>query len=171
MILKIITIPDPILTQKTDPVKKIDRDIFKLVQDMIETCRAANGIGLAAPQVGLSNRLCIINLEHLGLDPFALVNPKITKKSWKKIEMEEGCLSIPGVFGIVRRPGKIKVLTQDTQGQTISFEADGLLARVIQHEIDHLDGILFTSKMIKKTGAKKTLPRPEKFTPPKFEVM
>jgi len=169
--LKIVTIPNPILNKKTELVKKIDSEILSLIPEMIETCRKANGIGIAAPQIGQSIRLCIINLEHLGLDPFALVNPKITKKSWKKIEMEEGCLSIPGVFGIVRRPGKIKVLTQDTQGQTISFEADGLLARVIQHEIDHLDGILFTSKMIKKTGAKKTLPRPEKFTPPKFEVM
>ena|SRR3989344_727382 len=159
MILKIITIPDPILTQKTDPVKKIDRDIFKLVQDMIETCRAANGIGLAAPQVGLSLRLCVINLEHLGLDPFALINPKIVTKSWKKIEMEEGCLSIPGVFGIVKRPEKITVKAINLAGKENIVKADGLLARVIQHEVDHLDGILITSKIIRRTDGSETKER------------
>ena len=159
MILKIITIPDPILTQKTDPVKKIDRDIFKLVQDMIETCRAANGIGLAAPQVGLSLRLCVINLEHLGLDPFALINPKIVTKSWKKIEMEEGCLSIPGVFGIVKRPEKITVKAINLAGKENIVKADGLLARVIQHEVDHLDVILITSKIIRRTDGSETKER------------
>jgi len=118
---------------------------------MIEACREANGIGLAAPQIGKSIRLCIINLENVGLEPFALINPKIVKKSWKKNEMEEGCLSIPGVFGIVKRPAKIKVKAQNLNGEEKTFDADGLLARVIQHEVDHLDGILFTSKIIRKT--------------------
>ncbi|MBI4363578.1 MAG: peptide deformylase [Candidatus Doudnabacteria bacterium] len=154
MNLKIITVPDPILTQKTDAVKKIDRSIFKLADDMIETCRKANGIGLAAPQIGKSVRLCIINLEHLGLAPFVLINPKIIKKSWKKIEMEEGCLSIPGIFGIVKRPEKITVKAINLTGEENSFDADGLVARVIQHEIDHLDGILFTSKILKRTDPK-----------------
>jgi peptide deformylase len=154
MNLKIITVPDPILTKKTELVKKIDQSILKLVNDMIETCRQANGIGLAAPQVGKSFRLCIINLEHLGLAPFALINPKITKKSWKKIEMEEGCLSIPGVFGIVKRPEKIKVKALNLEGEESEFEADSLLARVIQHEVDHLDGILFTTKIIRRTEPK-----------------
>src|SRR5258708_4391073 len=101
--LKLITIPNPILNKKTTLVKNFDESLKKLAGEMIEACKAATGIGLAAPQIGKSIRLCIINLEHIGLEPFALVNPKIVKKSWKKVEMEEGCLSIPGVFGIVKR--------------------------------------------------------------------
>ena len=154
MVLKIVTIPDPILNKKTELIKKIDSGLLKLVDNMIETCRKANGIGLAAPQIGKSIRLCIINLEHLGMPPFALVNPKIVKKSFKKIEMEEGCLSIPGVFGIVKRPTKIVVEALTLQSEKHKFEADGLLSRVIQHEIDHLDGILFTSKITKQTTGK-----------------
>ncbi|MBI3952377.1 MAG: peptide deformylase [Candidatus Doudnabacteria bacterium] len=151
MTLKIVTVPDPILTKKAEPVKKIDRTILKLANDMIETCKKANGVGLAAPQIGKSIRLCIINLEHLGLASFALINPKITKKSSKKIELEEGCLSIPGVYGIVKRPEKIKLRATNLQGEDNTLETDGLVARVIQHEIDHLDGILITSKIIKRT--------------------
>ncbi len=149
--LKIVTVPDPILNKKTSPLKKIDQETVELVAEMLSTCRKANGIGLAAPQVGKSIRLCIINLEHIGLPPFALVNPKITKKSWRKVEMEEGCLSIPGIYGMVKRPEKVTVDAQNLDGKEISFKADGLLSRVIQHEIDHLDGILFTSKMTRQT--------------------
>ncbi|OGE99040.1 MAG: peptide deformylase [Candidatus Doudnabacteria bacterium RIFCSPLOWO2_12_FULL_42_9] len=152
--MKIVTIPNPILYKKTELIKKFDRSLADLVEKMIETCRAANGIGLAAPQIGKSIRLCVINLEHMGMPPFALVNPKITKKSWRKIEMEEGCLSIPGSYGIVKRPAKITVEALNLEGEKSKFEADGLLARVIQHEVDHLDGILFTSKIIKETSGK-----------------
>ena len=149
--LKIVTIPDPILNKKTTLVKTFDEGLVMLADEMIETCKKATGIGLAAPQINRSIRLCIINLEHQGLAPFALVNPKIVKKSWKKIELEEGCLSIPGVFGLVKRPVKIDVSAQDLHGHPIKFTADGLLSRVIQHEVDHLDGILFTKKMSKQT--------------------
>src|SRR5688572_13282744 len=152
--LKIVTIPNPILTKKTTPIQEINEGILKLVDDMIVSCRKANGIGLAAPQIGKSIRLCIINLEHMGLPPFALINPKIVKKSLKKIEMEEGCLSIPGVYGTVTRPVKIKVRAMNLHAEKHMFDADGLLARVIQHEVDHLDGILFTSKMNKQTTGK-----------------
>ena len=152
MNLKIVKIPDPILEKKTTLVKVITPEILKLAKDMIDTCRKAQGIGLAAPQVGVSVRLCIINLEHLGLAPFALVNPKITKFSWKKVKLEEGCLSIPGIYGQVRRPAKVVVKALNLDGQEIKFEADGMLARVLQHEFDHLDGILFTSKMVKQTA-------------------
>lgn len=152
MILKIVKAPNPILETKTAPVKEITPEILKLVRDMIDTCRKAQGIGLAAPQIGKSIRLCIINLEHLGLPPFALVNPKIVKKSWRKIEMEEGCLSIPGLFGLVKRPIKVTVEAMNIEGNKTKFEADGILARVIQHELDHLDGVLFTSKMSKQTS-------------------
>jgi len=149
--LKIVKIPDPILTKKTSLVKKIDSGIAKLVSDMLTACRAANGVGLAAPQIGKSIRLCVINLEHMGLPPFPLINPKIVKKSPKRVEMEEGCLSIPNVFGMVKRPEKITVEAQNLDGEKHKFEASGMLSRVIQHEVDHLDGVLFTSKMIKST--------------------
>jgi peptide deformylase len=152
--LSIVKIPDPILNQKTELVKKFDQSLAELVSEMIEACRKANGIGLAAPQIGKSIRLCIINLEHMGLPPFPLINPKITKKSWRKVEMEEGCLSIPGIFGTVKRPQKITVEAVNLNQEKIIMPADGLLARVIQHEIDHLDGILFTSKMTKQTTGK-----------------
>lgn len=154
MILKIVKVPDPILNKKTELVKEITPEVLNLVSDMIKTCKKANGIGLAAPQIGKSLRLCVIDLEHMGLPPFALVNPKITKKSWKKVEMEEGCLSIPDVFGMVKRPAKITVKAMTVDGKETKFEAEGILSRVIQHEIDHLDGILFTSKMTKQTSGK-----------------
>jgi len=149
--LKIVKIPDPILTKKTALVKTIDASTAKLVEQMVTACRAANGIGLAAPQIGKSIRLCVINLEHMGLPPFPLINPKIVKKSSKRVEMEEGCLSIPNVFGMVKRPEKVTVEAQNLDGEKHKFEASGMLSRVIQHEVDHLDGVLFTSKMVKST--------------------
>ena len=152
--LKIVTIPNSILTKKTALIKSVDRSLIKLADDMIETCRSSHGIGLAATQIGKSIRFCVINLEHLGLPSFALVNPKIVRKSWKKTEMEEGCLSVPGIFGIVKRSQKISVVAQDLKGEKHRFSADGMLARVIQHEVDHLDGILFISKIIKMTSGK-----------------
>jgi len=157
--LKIVTVPAPILTKKTALVKTFDQGLKDLADEMIEACRKATGIGLAAPQIGQSIRLCIINLEHMGLPAFVLVNPKITKKSWKKVEMEEGCLSIPGLFGIVKRPVKITVEAQNMNGEINKFEADGMLSRVIQHEVDHLDGILFTSKMSRQTESIKSTER------------
>lgn len=150
--LKILTVPNPILGKKTSPVKTIDQDVLNLISEMLKVCRKANGIGLAAPQVGSSHRICIINLEHLGVAPFALINPKILKKSWKKIEMEEGCLSVPGVFGMVKRPEKITIKAQSLEGRWLEMTVDGMLSRVIQHEIDHLDGVLFTSKITKLTS-------------------
>lgn len=152
--LKIVTIPNPILTKKTALIKTVDSSIRKLSEEMIETCRKTNGIGLAATQIGKSIRMCVINLEHVGVPPFVLINPKVIKKSWKKIVMEEGCLSVPGIFGTVKRPVKIRVQAQNLNNEKHSFDADGMIARVIQHEVDHLDGILFTSKIIKTTSGK-----------------
>ena len=152
--LKIVKAPNPILTTKTELVKKIDDNILNLANEMIATCRQANGIGLAAPQIGKSIRLCVIDLEHIGIPPFALVNPRIVRKSLKKVEMEEGCLSIPGVFGIVNRPEAVTVKAMNLDGTENKFRADGMLSRVIQHELDHLDGILFTSKIIRYTTGK-----------------
>lgn len=146
MILPIITHPNSILRQKAKEVelKEIKTyEIKKLIFDMKETVEAAGGIGLAAPQVGHSRRIIVIFLENKKI---ALINPKITYFSWRKKVVEEGCLSIPGRFGLVKRSKLIKVTAQDEDGKEIKFKAKNLLARVIQHEIDHLDGILFIDK-------------------------
>lgn len=125
----------------------LSKEIKKLIADMVATVKAAPGIGLAAPQVGQNLMLAVINLAELGLPPFVLINPKIISKSIKKTEMEEGCLSIPGLFGKVRRPAKVEVEVYQEDGQRIIIKADRLLAKVLQHEIDHLNGIIITDKI------------------------
>jgi len=150
MILPIITEPNPILRQKAqeiEPNKITSPEIQRLIFDMEETVGPVGGIGLAAPQIGLSVRLIIINLENK-LIP--LINPKIIKFSWRKEVGEEGCLSLPGKFGYVKRAKVIKVIAFDKNGKRIEFKAKNLFARVIQHEIDHLDGVLFIDKSEKK---------------------
>jgi len=116
---------------------------------MIDTVRKADGIGLAAPQVGKSVKLIIVNLEKSGVPLVALYNPRIVKKSFNKTEIEEGCLSIPGVFGTVKRPKKVTIEAQTAEGKTVQFSDDGWIARVGQHEIDHINGKLIID-LIKK---------------------
>lgn len=120
-------------------------DFQKLITDMTETMRVADGIGLAAVQVGVAKRLCVVTTPE---GVVAYVNPRITKHSFRKEVMEEGCLSIPGVFGTVRRPKRISITALDGKGNPLNLIAEGLLARILQHEIDHLDGILFTDRVI-----------------------
>ncbi len=149
MILSIITEPNPILRQKAQEIEinKIkSREIQRLISDMEETVGPAGGIGLAAPQIGLSVRLIVINFDN---KLTTLINPKIIKFSWRKEIGEEGCLSVPGKFGYVKRSKVIKVAAFNKTGKKIEFKAKGLFARVIQHEIDHLDGILFVDKVRK----------------------
>lgn len=146
MILPIITHPNSILRQKAEEIEleKIKSyDIKKLVFNMKETVEAGKGIGLAAPQVGHSLRVIVIFLENKKM---ALINPKITHFSWIKKSGEEGCLSMPGTFGFVKRSKLIKIKALDENGEEIKFKAKNILARVIQHEVDHLDGILFIDK-------------------------
>lgn len=116
---------------------------------MTDTVRKADGIGLAAPQVGKSVKLIIVNLEKSGVPLAVFYNPKIVSKSFAKIEIEEGCLSIPGVFGMVKRPKKITVEAQTAEGKTVQFTDDGWIARIAQHEIDHINGRLIID-LIKK---------------------
>jgi peptide deformylase len=122
--------------------------IQNLIGEMSETMLKKDGIGLAAPQVDQPIRLIVINTEG---GPQEFINPKIVKKSWAKNIMEEGCLSVPGVFGLIKRPKKIKVEYLDRAGAKHSLIDDRILARVLQHEIDHLDGILFIDKVIRIT--------------------
>jgi len=150
MVLPIITNPNPILRKPTEPVVfPLSKEIQKLTKNMIDTVRNADGIGLAAPQVGKSVKLIVINLEKSGIPIFALYNPKIVKKSFKKIEIEEGCLSLPGIFGMVKRPKKVTIQAQNLHGEKVEITDEGWISRVAQHEIDHINGILIID-LIKK---------------------
>ena len=150
MILPILTYPNPILRKPAEPVSfPLSKEIQKLTKDMIDTVRNADGIGLAAPQVGKSVKVIIINLEKNGVPLLALYNPKVASKGFKKSLIEEGCLSIPGVFGLVKRPLKATIQAQDAEGKTIKFTDNGWIARVAQHEIDHINGRLIID-IIKK---------------------
>jgi len=148
MKLPIRKYPDPVLSQKAAKIKDpLGKEVQELIANMIETLHAnKNGVGLAAPQVGVSVRLCMIELEDTR---YVLINPKITAKSRKKEICEEGCLSFPGEFYPVSRCSEVQVRYIDENGKPTKTKAQGLLARAFQHEIDHLDGILFVSKVKK----------------------
>jgi peptide deformylase len=144
--LKIVINPDPILRQKAQLIPASDiktQKIQDLIPEMIETMLKSDGVGLAAPQIGESIRLITVNHRKKNI---VLVNPEITKKSLLKEWGEEGCLSVPTIYGQVKRYKKITVEYLDAQGQKQTLLAFGMLARIIQHEIDHLDGILFIDK-------------------------
>ena len=145
-ILPIIINPNPILRKKSIQVKRDEiksKEFQRLCLDMAETMKEKDGIGLAAPQIGKNIRLIVVNTADRAV---CMINPKIIKKSWAKELGEEGCLSVPGVFGKVKRHKKIDCKYLDKTGKEVKIKADGLMARVIQHEIDHLDGILFIDK-------------------------
>lgn len=147
-VLDIKRYPDPVLKKKASPVSNIDGSLQRLIDDMIETMRAAPGIGLAATQVGALNRLIVVDLnmreeEH---PLIVLINPLIVHSEGKVIS-EEGCLSVPGYISTIERESDILVRGLDREGRDIDIEASGLLARALQHEIDHLDGILFVDRM------------------------
>lgn len=159
-ILPIKIYPDKILRQKAKKVRLlIDKRIQQLILDMVKTLKEKGGVGLAANQVGELLRIIVIATKDGVL---ALVNPRILKKSLKKELEEEGCLSFPGVFCLVKRPKKIKVLALNKEGKKLKFTAEGLFARVVCHEIDHLDGILFIDKMEKITQGKEILEKMKK---------
>lgn len=139
---KIRTVPDPVLREPAKKVPLIDSSVQRLIDDMIDTMRAANGVGLAAPQVGVSLRVAVIEVP--GEDVIALINPEIVKKKGERI-VEEGCLSVPGFQGEVKRAVTVKVKARDRDGREIRITAtDDLLAQALEHEIDHLDGRLYT---------------------------
>ncbi len=148
MILKIITIPAASLRQKSTAVKPAEILKLKpLFSNMIETMYASDGVGLAAPQIDRNIRAAIIGKDATpDKKDWTLINPKIVKHSWKRIKDEEGCLSVPGVKKEVARYAKITVKALNAKSQPLNFQAEDLFARVIQHEIDHLDGILIVNK-------------------------
>lgn len=142
--LPIVTVGAPVLEQKAVAVPRITKKITKLIDDMLETMYEANGIGLAAPQVGVSQRIVVLDV---GEGPIVLVNPEIGEVLGEEIDVE-GCLSVPDRWVYVKRPTTVEVTGRNEKGKTIRLEADGLLARALQHEIDHLDGILMLQRMI-----------------------
>ena len=141
---RICVLPDPVLRQKAKKVTVIDSSVQRLIDDMTETMKAASGVGLAAPQVGVSLRVAVIGIP--GEEIITLVNPEIVKRQGERL-LEEACLSVPGYQGELKRSIWVKVKAQDRQGRDIRIRGDELLAEALEHEIDHLDGILYVDRV------------------------
>ena len=150
-IRKILTEPDPFLRQKSEKVEEVDDSIRNLMDDMLDTMYDAPGIGLAAIQIGVPKRVIVIDLSKDGekKNPLYFVNPEIILKSGNESSYEEGCLSVPNQFAEISRPNKCKIKFIDYNGNEKILEMDGLLATCIQHEMDHLDGVLFIDYLSK----------------------
>jgi len=156
-LLDIVTLPNKILRNRTKPVKNFDAELQQLIDDMIETMRVAPGVGLAAPQIGQSIRLTVIetlpevdddgNEIEGSRDLYVIANPEIAWTSRKTIDGIEGCLSIPGYLGEVERFESIRVRAQDRHGKKIKLRLNGWTARIFQHEIDHLNGVLYIDRL------------------------
>jgi peptide deformylase len=142
---------DPVLRRKADPVERIDEDVRRLAGDMLETLADAEGVGLAGPQVGESRRVIVVHPpagrgeEREG--PRVLVNPEVVQADGPQVSGEEGCLSIPGIYEDVKRSERVRVRALDLHGDVVELAADGWVARILQHEIDHLDGVLFIDRI------------------------
>ena len=148
MIYPIVKYPDPVLARRADPVTDFNADLQKLVDDMFESMYAAEGIGLAAPQIGVSKRLFVVDTS-LGKDPaqkLALINPEIVSTEGKQVE-EEGCLSLPDIRDKVSRAFRVTMRAQNAKGEWFETDGDELLARAFLHENDHLDGVLFIDRV------------------------
>ncbi len=161
-LLPIVNLPDPILRRKAKPVTKFDKELQTLIDNMIETMRDAPGVGLAAPQINISQQLAVIEYaegedeeeedENTPPKPkklYVIINPEIVKASEEKVMGIEGCLSIPGLHGEVERHESIQVKALNRHGSPVKLKVDGWMARIFQHEIDHLNGILFTDKAVR----------------------
>lgn len=139
-VFPIVFYPDPVLRQKAKRVKHIDEAIARLIDDMVETMHEVGGVGLAAPQIGVSLRVAVIELP--GKETLVLVNPQIVKRSGERL-VEEGCLSIPGYRGEIKRSAKVTAKGLDRRGREIRIKGEELLAEALEHEIDHLNGVLY----------------------------
>lgn len=154
-VIPIRTIPDPVLRQKTKRVKNIDGSVKKLIEDMRETLPAAHGVGLAAPQVGVSLRIAVINIPDE--TELVLINPEVVRRQGERL-VDEGCLSIPGYVGEIKRAESVTVKARDQHGKEIRIKADELLAQALEHEIDHLDGVLYIDHMDDPANLRKIQP-------------
>ncbi|MBP2300212.1 peptide deformylase [Azospirillum picis] len=166
--LPILVAPHPVLKRKAQPVAEVDACVAKLMDDMVETMYDAKGIGLAAPQVGVLDRVIVIDVHEKDepANPIRMANPEIVWSSEEKAICEEGCLSIPEQYAEVTRPKQVRVRYLDEKNQTQEMEADGLLATCIQHEIDHLNGVLFVDylSMLKRNMLLKKVQKLQKAT-------
>ncbi|HSN17509.1 MAG TPA: peptide deformylase [Gammaproteobacteria bacterium] len=162
-ILNILHFPDPRLRIKAKPILAVTEAHRVLAADMLETMYAAPGIGLAATQVGVDQRLIVVDVSDKGDEPQVFINPEILAKEGTEV-MQEGCLSVPGVYEDVERAEKVRVRTQGLDGQVREFDADGLLAVCIQHEIDHLNGKLFVDYLsdLKRQRIRKRIEKEER---------
>ena len=162
----IVTVPNQILRQKTEKVKKFDSELNTLIKDLIDTLNSAKepeGAGIAATQVGSNKRICIVrdfyedpnNFRKILADDYVLINPKIVSTSKETNIDWEGCLSVPNEYGKVQRYNKIKVDYEDVKGNKMRIKASDMFSRIIQHEVDHLDGVLFTDRVTDKTISEK----------------
>jgi peptide deformylase len=142
--------PDPFLRQRSAEVAEIDQDVHALIADMFKAMEDEKGIGLAAPQIGVGKRVIVISVDEKNFDRLALVNPEILHLAEETDVMEEGCLSVPGINADVRRPSEAVARGITRSGRLVEISAKGLLARVLQHEIDHLDGVLFIDRLSEK---------------------
>lgn len=163
MRLPILEFPDPRLRTRAQPVEHVDAAVRKLIDDMFETMYAAPGIGLAATQVNVHKRVLVIDVSESRKEKLALINPEIISREGVE-ETEEGCLSVPGVYDKVTRADSIRVRALDRDGKQIEFDANGMLAVCIQHEIDHLEGKLFVDYLseLKRTRIRKKLEKERK---------
>ncbi len=162
-ILNILHFPDPRLRKKAEPIDEVTDDIRQLADDMLETMYDAPGIGLAANQVNVQQRLIVIDISEDKSDPLILINPEILDEEGER-EYEEGCLSVPEAYETVVRADTVKVRALNRDGQSFEFDAEGLLATCVQHEIDHLDGKLFVDYLsnLKRQRIKKRLEKHQK---------
>jgi peptide deformylase len=147
MVREVRVLGDPVLRAKAEPVAGATAELRALIDDMFETMYAEEGVGLAAPQVGISDRVIVIDPRLPDVAPFALLNPVVVESSEEVDRGEEGCLSLPGLKDIVERPARVIVEGLSPDGDEVRLPADGLLARVLQHEVDHLNGILFIDRV------------------------
>ncbi len=138
---QIRTLPDPVLKKKAKRVSTIDSSIQRLIDDMVDTMREAHGVGLAAPQVGVPLRVVVLQMPD-DEDPIALINPVIVKRTGERA-VSEGCLSVPGYTGEIKRAASVTVKGQDQQGRSIRLKATGRVAQALEHELDHLNGVLY----------------------------
>lgn len=146
-VLKIEMLGSEVLRRRAAEIEGVDDDLRGLIRDMFETMYQAEGIGLAGPQVGVERRIIVVDVREEGSTPMALINPRIVEAASDTDKADEGCLSIPGVSGIVERPTRVVVEALSEDGELIRIEADGLLGRCLQHEVDHLDGVLFVDRL------------------------
>jgi peptide deformylase len=145
--MEIRLLGDPVLRRRADDVEAVDGEVRRLARAMFDTMYEADGVGLAAPQVGIGRRLIVVDPREEGVAPAAIVNPRVVEAGSERDRAEEGCLSIPGIREVVERAATVTVEGLDLEGRPVRLEASGLHARVLQHEIDHLDGVLFLDRV------------------------